>query len=49
VLVHHYHNVHIHDNDVIGSYDQNDMFKNALINVYLLGIFNPKGCVHSHP
>ncbi len=47
VFVHHYHNVPIQDNDVIGSYHQNDMFRKALIDVYLLGVSNPKGCVHS--
>jgi hypothetical protein len=31
--VHHYHNVPIQDNDEIGSYDRNDMFKKAFINV----------------
>jgi hypothetical protein len=49
VVVHHYHNVHVHDNDVIGNNDQNNMFKEAFIGVYLLGVFNPKGCVHSQP
>jgi hypothetical protein len=47
VPIHHHHNVPIQDNDVIGSYHQNNMFRKALINVYLLGVSNPKGCVHS--
>jgi len=43
------HNVPIQDNDVTGSNDRNDMFKKALIDVYLLGVSNLKGYVHSHP
>jgi hypothetical protein len=43
------HNVRIQDNDVTGSNDQNDMFRKAPIDVYLLGVSNPKGCVHSQP
>ncbi len=39
----------IHDNDVTSSNDQNNMFRKALIDVYLLGVSNPKGCVHSQP
>jgi len=42
--IHHYHKVHVQDNDVIGNYDWNDMFKKELINVYLLGVSNPKDC-----
>jgi len=49
VLVHHYHNVPIEDNDVNNSCDQNDMFRKALIDAYLLKVFNPKDCVHSCP
>jgi hypothetical protein len=49
VHVHHYHNLPIHDNNVAMSNDQNDMFGKALIDVYLLGVCNPKGCVHSQP
>ncbi len=41
--------VHVHDNDVIGSYNRNKMFRNTLIDIYFLGVFNPKGCVHSQP
>jgi hypothetical protein len=41
--------VHVQDNDVIGSYDQNDMFRKAFIDAYFLGVSNPKGCVHSQP
>jgi sensor domain CHASE-containing protein len=29
--------------------DPNKVFGKALINVYLLGVSNPKGCVHSQP
>jgi hypothetical protein len=47
VLVHHYHNVLVQDNDVISNNDQNDMLKKALIDVYLLGVSNLKSCVHS--
>jgi hypothetical protein len=49
VFVHHYHNVLVQENDVIVSNDQNEMFKKALIDAYLLGVSNPKGCVHSQP
>jgi hypothetical protein len=42
-------NVPIHDNDVTSNNDQNDMFRKALIDVYLLGVSNPKGWVHSQP
>jgi hypothetical protein len=41
VHVHHYHNVPVQDNDVVGNNDQNDMFRKAFIDVYLLGVFNP--------
>jgi hypothetical protein len=47
VLVCHYHNVFVKDNDVAGNNDQNDMFKKALIDVNLFGVFNLKGYVHS--
>jgi hypothetical protein len=47
VLVLHYHNLPILDNNVMVSNDPNDMFGKALINFYLLGVSNPKGCVHS--
>jgi hypothetical protein len=49
VLVHHYHNVFVQDNDVIVSNDQNEMFRKALIDAYLLGVSNPKGYLHSQP
>jgi hypothetical protein len=29
--------------------DANDVFQKALIDVYLLGVSNPKGYVHSQP
>jgi hypothetical protein len=49
VLVHHYHNLHVQDNNVMVNNDPNDMFGKALIDAYLLGVFNPKGYVHSQP
>jgi len=48
-FVHHYHNLHVQDNNVIVSNDPNDVFGKALIDVYFLGVFNFKGCVHSQP
>jgi hypothetical protein len=48
VLVHYYHDVPILDNHAIVS-NHFDMVKNALIDVYILGVPNPKGCVHSQP
>ncbi len=42
VHVHHYHK----DNDVTGIYDRNNTFRKALIDVYLLEVYSPKGCVH---
>jgi hypothetical protein len=47
VLVHHYHNLHVQDNNVEVNNDPNDVFGKAIIDVYLLGVSNPKGCVHS--
>jgi len=47
VFVQHYHNLLVHDNNVVVSNDVNDMFGKALIDVYLLGVFNLKGYVHS--
>jgi hypothetical protein len=47
VLIHHYHNLHVKDNNVAMSNDPNDMFGKALIDAYLLGVSNPKGYVHS--
>jgi len=49
VLVDHYHNQHVQDNNVVMSNDPNDAFGMVLIDVYLLGVSNPKGCVHSQP
>jgi hypothetical protein len=49
VHVHHYHNLLIQDNNVTMNNDPNDVYGKALIDVYLLGVFNPKGCVHSQP
>jgi hypothetical protein len=49
MLVHHYHNLPIQDNIVVVSNDPNDLFGKAFIDVYLLGISKPKGCVHSQP
>ncbi len=39
--------VHVQDNDVTSSNYWNNMFRKALIDVYLLGGSNIKGCVHS--
>jgi hypothetical protein len=47
VRVHYYHDVFIQDNNVAINNDQNDMFNKALIDVYILGVFNLKGCIHS--
>jgi hypothetical protein len=49
VLVHHYHNLLVQDNNVTMNNDANDVFGKALIDVYLLGVSNPKGYVHSQP
>jgi hypothetical protein len=49
VLVHYYHDVLVQDNNAIVSNDQNDMFNKALIDIYILGVSNPKGCIHSQP
>jgi hypothetical protein len=49
VLIHHCNNMHVQDNNVAVSNDPNNVFGKALIDVYLLGVFNPKGRVHSHP
>jgi len=46
VLVHHYHNLHVQDNNVVENNDSNDVFGKAFIDVYLLGIFKPKGYFH---
>jgi hypothetical protein len=48
VHVRHYHNVFIQNNVVVSNNDQNNKFRKALIDVYLLGVSNLKGCVHSH-
>jgi len=42
VLVHHCHHLHVQDNNVAMNNDPNVMFKKALIDVYFLGVFNPK-------
>ncbi len=47
VLVHYYHNMHVHDNNVAICNDQSNTFSEALINVYNLEVFNPKGHVYS--
>jgi hypothetical protein len=47
VLIHHYHNLFVQDNNVAMSDDPNDVFGKALIDAYLLGVSNPKGYVHS--
>jgi hypothetical protein len=38
VLVHHYHNLLVWDNNVVVSKDVNDVFRKALIDLYLLGV-----------
>jgi hypothetical protein len=47
VFVHHYHNLHVHNNNVVVSNDPNDMFGKAFIDVYLLGVYNLKNYVYS--
>jgi hypothetical protein len=47
VLVHHYHNLHVLDNNVTVNNDPSDVFGKALIEAYFLGVSNPKGYVHS--
>ncbi len=47
VLVQHYHNLPIWDNNVVVSNDANDIFGKAFIDVYLLGVSNLKKYVHS--
>ncbi len=49
VFVHHYQNLPVQDNNGAVSNDPNELFGKALIDVYLLGVSNPKGCVHSQP
>jgi hypothetical protein len=41
--------MHVQDNNVVVNNDRNKVFGKALIDVYLLGVSNPKGRVHSHP
>ncbi len=47
VHVNYYHVVPIQDNNANVSIDQNDMYSKALIDVYILGVSNPKSCIHS--
>jgi hypothetical protein len=47
VFAHHYHNLIIHDNNVVMSNDPNNMFGKALIDAYLLGVSNLKGYLPS--
>jgi hypothetical protein len=47
VHVHYYHDVHVLHNNVVVNSDQNDVFKKAFIDIYILGVSNPEGCVHS--
>ncbi len=49
VFIHHYHNMLNQDNNVIMNNDPNDVFGKALIDAYLLRVFNPKANVHSQP
>jgi len=46
MFVQHYHNLLVYDNNVAVSNNPN-VFGKAFIDVYLLGVSNPKGCVHS--
>jgi hypothetical protein len=47
--VHYYHDVPIQGNNATVSNDQNDVISKALIDIYILGVSNPKDCVHSQP
>jgi len=47
VLVHHYHNLPLQDNNVMMNNDPNNVFGKAFIDAYLLRVSNPKGYVHS--
>jgi hypothetical protein len=47
VHVHYYHDVHVQDSNVTIHNDQNDTFSEALIDVYILEVYNPKGHVNS--
>jgi hypothetical protein len=49
VTIHYYHDVHIEDNNVTIRNDQNDTFSEALIDIYILKVYNPKGHVYSQP
>ncbi len=49
VPIHYYHDVLIQDNDAIVYNDQNDAFSEALINVYILEVYNRKDRVYSQP
>jgi hypothetical protein len=45
--VHYYHDVLVQDNNATICKDQNDAFSKAFIDIYILGVFNLKGYVHS--
>jgi hypothetical protein len=49
VPIHYYHDVHIEDNNVTIRNDQNGTFNEALIDVYILKVYNPKGHIYSQP
>ncbi len=49
VYVHYYHDVHDQDNNATIYNDQNDIFSKVLIDICVLGVSNPKGCIHSQP
>jgi hypothetical protein len=42
-----YYDVLVEDNNVIVCNDQNHAFSEALIDVYILEVYNPKGCIYS--
>ncbi len=49
VPIHYYHDVHSEDNNVTICNDQNDTFGEALIDVYILEVYNPKDHIYSQP
>ncbi len=49
VPIHYYHNMHVRDNNAAICNDQSDAFSEALINVYSLEVYNPKGHIYSQP
>ncbi len=49
VPIHFDHDVLIQDNNATICNDQNDAFNKALVDIFILGVFNPKGYVYSQP